>query len=88
MGASWERDFEDEEFRLRGGLVIEGLRRLVEPSSSRKFSMALSRSFLEERSSFSGSRYRDICLGSRSGLPSTKSPSALIGMAMTTFSSL
>lgn len=78
----------DEECLLRGGLVLEAFRRLVEPRSSRKFFIADSRSFLEDRSSLSGRRCLEICFGSRSGLPSTKSPSASIGIARTTFPSL
>lgn len=36
----------DEECLLSGGLVMEAFRRLVDPRSSRKFSIAESRSFL------------------------------------------
>lgn len=67
---------------------MEPLRLLVDPRSSRKFRIAVSRSFLDVRSSLSGRRWRDICFGSRSGFPSTKSPSASIGIAKTTFSNL
>lgn len=89
ISTGWRvRDWEVEECRLSGGLVIDAFRRLVDPRSSRKFSMAVSRSLLDDRSSLSGSRWREICFGRRSGLPSIRSPSASIGMAITTFSSL
>jgi hypothetical protein len=68
--------------------LIEALRLLDDPRSAKKSATALFSSFLDVRSSRPGSKWRDICFGSRSGLPSTISPSASIGIAKTTFSSL
>jgi len=77
-----------DECRLRGGLLIEPLRLFAVPKSSRKSAIASFNTFLDSLSARSGSKCRDICLGSRSGFPSIISPSASIGKAKTTFSSL
>lgn len=80
------RDWDVDECRFNGGLVIEAFLLFVDPKSFMKLLIASSSNSLDFGSNLSGSRYRDICLGSRSGFPSIKSPSASIGIARTTLS--
>lgn len=82
--------FEIEGWRFRGGggLFIDFFRAGALPISSRKSRIALSSSFLFFLSSNSGNKYLEICFGSRSGFPSTISPSASTGQARQIFSSL